>query len=88
MTFLSFDFVCCVIVIVGFILILFFIRYPRCYLLSIFFQLNELTAAMEQDKVTQKATAAKAKELEAKVRDIKGHRERYVVPMWVLAASM
>ncbi|XP_050354387.1 structural maintenance of chromosomes protein 2 [Nymphalis io] len=36
----------------------------------------ELTAAVEQDKRTQSETAAKARDLEAKVKDIKGHRER------------
>ncbi|XP_072930221.1 structural maintenance of chromosomes protein 2 [Epargyreus clarus] len=36
----------------------------------------ELTAAVEQDKKTQQETAVKARELEAKVKDIKGHRER------------
>lgn len=42
-------------------------------------QVKELTAAVERDKGTQKETAAKAKELEVKVGDIKGHRERYVI---------
>ncbi|RVE55287.1 hypothetical protein evm_000185 [Chilo suppressalis] len=39
-------------------------------------QVQELEAAVERDKVTQKETAARAKELELKVKDIKGHRER------------
>ncbi|KAJ8724192.1 hypothetical protein PYW07_008172 [Mythimna separata] len=39
-------------------------------------QVAELTAAVERDKLTQQQTAARARELEAKVRDIKGHRER------------
>lgn len=39
-------------------------------------KVEELSAAVERDKVTQKETAAKARELEAKVKDIKGHRER------------
>ncbi|XP_045777071.1 structural maintenance of chromosomes protein 2 [Maniola jurtina] len=36
----------------------------------------QLTADVERDKNTQAETAAKARELEAKVKDIKGHRER------------
>ncbi|KAL4704529.1 hypothetical protein ACJJTC_002143 [Scirpophaga incertulas] len=36
----------------------------------------ELEAAEEQEKITQQETAARARELEAKVKDIKGHRER------------
>lgn len=39
-------------------------------------QLNE---AVERDKAKQMETAARARELEAKVKDIKGHRERLVV---------
>ncbi|XP_052756317.1 structural maintenance of chromosomes protein 2 [Galleria mellonella] len=39
-------------------------------------QVKELTAAVERDKETQKETAARARELELKVKDIKGHRER------------
>lgn len=36
----------------------------------------ELSAAVEQDKLKQQQSGARARELEAKVRDIKGHRER------------
>ncbi|XP_041969024.1 structural maintenance of chromosomes protein 2 [Aricia agestis] len=39
-------------------------------------QVEELTKAVEQDKKTQSETAARARELEDKVKDIKGHRER------------
>ncbi|CAG4930363.1 unnamed protein product [Parnassius apollo] len=39
-------------------------------------KVEQLSAAVERDKVTQNETAARAKELEAKVKDIKGHRER------------
>ncbi|XP_026725699.1 structural maintenance of chromosomes protein 2 [Trichoplusia ni] len=35
-----------------------------------------LNEAVERDRATQKETAARARELEAKVKDIKGHRER------------
>lgn len=35
-----------------------------------------LAQQLETDKATQAAAAARAKELEAKVKDIKGHRER------------
>ncbi|XP_059050809.1 structural maintenance of chromosomes protein 2 [Achroia grisella] len=39
-------------------------------------QVEELTAAVERDKQTQSETAARARELELKVKDIKGHRDR------------
>ncbi|KAM3955882.1 structural maintenance of chromosomes 2 [Aphomia sociella] len=39
-------------------------------------QVAELSAAVERDKATQKEAAARARELELKVKDIKGHRER------------
>lgn len=39
-------------------------------------QVRELTEAVQRDKVTQKETAAAARDLEAKVKDIQGHRER------------
>ncbi|CAG4984242.1 unnamed protein product [Colias eurytheme] len=39
-------------------------------------QVTQLSSALEEDKKTQTEAAARAKELEAKVKDIKGHRER------------
>ncbi|XP_038206855.1 structural maintenance of chromosomes protein 2 [Zerene cesonia] len=39
-------------------------------------QIKQLSAALEEDKKTQAEASARAKELEAKVKDIKGHRER------------
>ncbi|XP_013192741.2 structural maintenance of chromosomes protein 2 [Amyelois transitella] len=39
-------------------------------------RLQELTETVTRDQQVQKETAAKAKELELKVKDIKGHRER------------
>ncbi|CAD0203696.1 unnamed protein product [Chrysodeixis includens] len=39
-------------------------------------QVGELNQAVERDKAKQQQTAARARELETKVRDIKGHRER------------
>ncbi|XP_053614104.1 structural maintenance of chromosomes protein 2 [Plodia interpunctella] len=39
-------------------------------------QVQDLTATVAADQLVQKETAAKAKELELKVKDIKGHRER------------
>ncbi|KPJ17687.1 Structural maintenance of chromosomes protein 2 [Papilio machaon] len=39
-------------------------------------QVEELGAALERDQRTQREAAARAADLEAKVRDIKGHRER------------
>ncbi|XP_068618958.1 structural maintenance of chromosomes protein 2 [Battus philenor] len=39
-------------------------------------QVTQLSADVERDRVTQSETAVRARELEAKVKDIKGHRER------------
>lgn len=41
-------------------------------------QVTDLAAAISEQERTKVEAAARAKELEAKVKDIKGHRERFV----------